>query len=79
MAVECFVFLPGEGSPVVYKFVALPRIGEGITLPGYPGREADFSVVSIEHMAREPKDASLPTVQMHLKAQSRSARRAQGS
>ncbi|HEY2231499.1 MAG TPA: hypothetical protein VGI22_27935 [Xanthobacteraceae bacterium] len=64
MAIECFVLRPGRGSPEIYKFVALPRIGEGITLPGHTN---DFVVGSIEHMARKADDENEPNVQMHLR------------
>ena len=46
MTVKCFVFRPGEGSPEVYKFVTLSRVGEEITLPGHLG---DFIVELIAH------------------------------
>jgi hypothetical protein len=63
MTVKCFVFRPGEGSPEIYKFVTLPRVGEEITLPDHIG---DFVVESIAHMAREAEDTDRPTVQMNL-------------
>jgi hypothetical protein len=75
MTVECFVVLPDDGSPVAYNFVSLPRVGEGVTLPGYPAGEGDFSVVSVEHMPRAAGKPSRPTVQMHLKVQPKSTRR----
>jgi hypothetical protein len=63
MTVECFVFLPEQGNPETFKFVTLPRIGEGIALPGYGEL---FVVKSIDHMAREPENKVRPNVQMHL-------------
>jgi hypothetical protein len=64
MTVKCFVSLPGEASPEIFKFVTLPRVGEEITLPGHIG---EFIVESIVHFAREPgKNSSRPTVQIHL-------------
>lgn len=64
MAIECFIFRPGRGTPEIYKFVAIPRVGEGITLPGHVD---DFIVESIEHMARLPDDESQPDIQIHLR------------
>jgi hypothetical protein len=66
MAIWCSVFRPGQGSPETYKFVTLPRVGEGITLPGH---HDDFTVESIEHMARQEGDKDDPTVQMHLRSE----------
>jgi hypothetical protein len=63
MKVKCYVFRPGEGSPQVCKFAALPRVGEEVYLHGYL---EDFVVESITHMARESGDSDQPTVQMRL-------------
>jgi hypothetical protein len=63
MSIECTVFRPGQGSPETYRFVAVPRVGEGITLPGHYD---NFVVESVDHMAREIEDRNPPMVQMHL-------------
>jgi hypothetical protein len=64
VAIRCFVFRPGEGSPNIFRFVTLPRVGDGISLPDYP---SNCCVQSVDHMARGLTDKDKPTVQLHLK------------
>ena len=63
MSIECMVFRPGQGNPETYRFIIVPRVGEGITLPGHYD---NFVVESVDHMAREIEDRNPPKVQMHL-------------
>jgi hypothetical protein len=66
MTVECLVFRSRQSSsPETFKFVALPRVGEGISLPGSLD---GYIVESIRHTASEPGGQDLPTVQMYLRA-----------
>jgi hypothetical protein len=65
MSVECWVLLPNQEVADVYKFLTVPRIGEGVRLHGH---DNGFLVESVEHGTRKPGHIDQPTVMMRLRA-----------
>jgi hypothetical protein len=61
--ISCYVTELGKGTPELLVFVVIPRLGELVMLPG---RDVDFEVDSIRHLAQKSAGRVHPTVYVYL-------------
>jgi hypothetical protein len=67
MAVECAVIVEGQetGEPKRYKFVAVPQVGDIVSLTGRP--YVTYKTVKIKHTALPIDDDHQPSIQVTLR------------